>query len=72
LVLLVDQVPGHDERVVASGREQATFMRRPLDAVEVALMAAEFEQSRSGLAHVEDADDVAVGGESGEHVRVEG
>ena len=46
-------------------------MGRPLDAVEVALVAAQLEESSSGLAHVEDANDVAVGSESGEHVRVE-
>ncbi len=46
-------------------------MRRPFDAVEVALMAAQFEECGSWLAHVEDADDVAVGGEGGEHMGVE-
>lgn len=72
MVLLVDEIPGHDEGVVAPGSEQAAFVRRPFDAVEVALVAAEFEEGGAGLAHVEDADDVAVGGEGGEHVGVEG
>ena len=35
-------------------------------------MAAQLEECGSWLANVEDADDVAVGGESGEHVRIEG
>lgn len=47
-------------------------MRRPFDAVKVALVAAQLEESGSWLANVEDADDVAVGGESGEHVGIEG
>jgi hypothetical protein len=34
-------------------------------------MAAELEESGSWLSHVEDADDVAVGGESSEHVGIE-
>jgi hypothetical protein len=47
-------------------------MRRPFDTVKIALVTAKFEERSSGLANVEDANDVAVGGESGEHVRVEG
>lgn len=71
MVLRVDEIPGHDEGIVAAGSEQAALVGRPFDAVEVALVAAQLEESSSWLAHVEDADDVAVGGEGGEHVGVE-
>jgi hypothetical protein len=35
-------------------------------------VTAELEKSSAWLTHVKDADDVAVGGEGGEHVGVEG
>jgi hypothetical protein len=71
LVLRVNEIPGHDEGIVAAGSEQAAFVRRPFDAIEVALVAAQLEECGSWLAHVEDADDVAIRGEGGEHVGVE-
>jgi hypothetical protein len=71
LVLRVDEIPSHDERIVTTGSEQTALVRRPFDAVEVALVATQLEESSSWLAHVEDADDVAVGGEGCEHVGVE-
>ena len=71
LVLRVDEIPGHDEGIVAAGSEQAAFVGRPLDTVEIALVAAQLEECGSWLTHIEDADDVAVGGEGGEHVGVE-
>ena len=46
-------------------------MGRPFNAVEVALVAAELKECGSWLADVQDADDIAVGGESGQHVGVE-
>lgn len=56
LVFRVDQVPGQDEGVVAAGGEEAAFVGRPFDAVEVSLVAAELEEGGARLAHVEDAD----------------
>ena len=60
LVLLVDQIPGHDEGIVATGCEHASLVRRPFDAVEVALVAAELEKGCAWLADVQDADQIAV------------
>ena len=57
---MVDQVPGHDKGVVAAGRKHASFVRRPFDAVEVALVAAELEQGGARLADVQNADQIAV------------
>lgn len=56
MVFRVDQVPGQDEGIVAAGGEEAAFVGRPFDAVEVSLVAAEFEEGGAGLAHVEDPD----------------
>lgn len=68
LVVGVQQVPGHHEGVVGGGGEEAPLVRGPFDGVERACVAAEFEEGGARLTHVEDADEIAVGGEGGEHV----
>ena len=69
---LAEVLLGTGVDVLLSRTGQAALVRRPVDAVEVSVVAAQLEQGGAGLAHVEDADEVAVRGEGGEHVRVEG
>lgn len=67
---MIQQVPDQHETIIASTREHAASGGIPLDGVEISLVALEFEEGGSGLADVEDADDVALLGKGGEEVGV--
>lgn len=62
------QVPEEDTAVVATAAEEAALGAGPLDAVDGAGVAFEFEQGLAGLPHIQDADDGGVLGEGGEKV----
>ncbi len=68
----VDEVPDEDEGVVGARCEHAAARGRPLDGVDGRGVAAQLQHGLARLADVEDADDVAVGGEGSEEVEVMG
>ena len=69
-VLRMQQVPHEHQRVVGAGREHTAAAGRPFDCVNGRGVAAELEQGLARLPHVEDPDDLAIGGEGGEEVAV--
>lgn len=66
----VQQVPHENQSVVGAGGEHASPAWRPFDGVDGGGVAAKFEERLAGLTHVENADDVGVGGKSGEKMGV--
>jgi hypothetical protein len=67
---LVHQIPDQHLAVIRSRSESAPAQGRPLDAVERARVAAQFEEGLAWLTDVQYTDDVGVLGEGGEEVVV--
>ena len=55
---LVEQVPDHDQAIVASGCKCASSGRGPFDAIYCSGMASQLEQSLPWLSNVKDANTV--------------
>ena len=64
------QVPDQHLGVVGAGGQHAAAGGRPLHRVEGGAVAAQLQQRRARLAHVEDADQRRVRGEGGQQVGV--
>ena len=69
-VARIQQVPHKNKRIIRTTSQHSSAAGVPLDRVERGRVTAQLEESGTGLARIENSDEVGIGGKGGEKMRV--